>query len=123
MPIKLIVALALLTLATALQFLAIFEGGASIPSYVNLGLKLFLVIGLLRGSESARGLAVVVGVLNLLVGVLAVFKVGALFTALPLWLQLQLLVPAVFGAYLLWCMRQDDVKAWVYRRAYGEFGG
>ncbi|PCC71924.1 hypothetical protein SAMN02745121_03274 [Nannocystis exedens] len=118
MPVKLIVALALLALATAMQVMHIADGNGTIPGYVNLALKLFLVVGLLRGSESARTLALVVGVLNVLVGILAVFQVGALITYLPLTLQLQLAVPLVFGAYLLWCMSREDVKTWLYKRAF-----
>ncbi|MCY1060775.1 hypothetical protein [Nannocystis sp. SCPEA4] len=123
MPVKLIVALALLALATVMQVMHITEGNYTIPNYVNLALKLFLVIGLVRGSEGARSLAVVVGVLNILVGILAVFQVGAYISDLPLWLQLQLVVPLVFGGYLLWCMSQEDVKTWLYKRAFAEAGG
>lgn len=119
MPVKLILALALLALATTMQVMHIADGNTGIPTLVNLALKLFLVAGLLRGSEAARTLALVVAALNLLVGVLGVFQVGAVITILPLWLQLQLIVPFVFGGYLLWCMNQDDVKAWLFRRAYG----
>lgn len=118
MPVKLIVALVLLALATVMQVMHITGGNYTIPNYVNLALKLFLVVGLVRGSEGARSLAVVVGVLNILVGMLAVFTVGALITHLPLVVQLQLVTPLVFGAYLLWCMSQEDVKAWLYRRAF-----
>jgi hypothetical protein len=123
MPVKLIVALALLALATVMQVMHITEGNYTIPNYVNLALKLFLVIGLVRGSEGARTLALVVGGLNVLVGILGVFQVGALISYLPLWLQLQLAVPFVFGAYLLWCMSQEDVKTWLYKRAFGQHGG
>jgi hypothetical protein len=118
MPVKLIVALVLLALATSMQIMHIAAGNDTIPNYVNLALKLFLVVGLVRGSESARTLARVVGVLNLLVGLLGVFQVGALIPYLPLTLQLQLAVPFVFGAYLLWCMSQEDVGTWLYRRAF-----
>lgn len=123
MPVKLVIALVLLAVATAMQMLHIADGNTSIPSYVNLALKLFLVVGLLRGSEAARTLALVVAVLNLLIGLLGVFSVGAAISYLPLWLQLQLFVPFVFGGYLLWCMNQEDVKTWLYRRAFAGAAG
>lgn len=123
MPIKLVVALALLALATLMQVLHMAGGNTTIPHYVNLALKLFLVVGLLRGSEGARTLALVVAVLNILVGMLGVFQVGGLVVHLSLGLQLTLFAPLVFGVYLLWCMNQEDVKTWLYRRAYGEVGG
>ena len=59
MPVKLIVALAFLALASVMQVMHITEGNYTIPNYVNLALKLFLVIGLVRGSEGARTLALV----------------------------------------------------------------
>jgi hypothetical protein len=122
MPVKLIVALVLLALATVMQVMHITDGNYTIPNYFNLALKLFLVVGLVRGSEGARTLALVVGVLNVLVGVLGLFQVGALIAYLPLKLQLQLGVPLAFGAYMLWCMRQEDVKTWLYQRAFGKVG-
>lgn len=122
MPVKLIVALVLLALATVMQVLHIADGNTSIPSYVNLALKLFLVVGLLRGSEAARTLALVVAVLNLLVGLLGLFNVGQVISHLPAMALLQLAVPFVFGGYLLWCMNQEDVKTWLYRRAFAAVG-
>ena len=122
MPVKLFLALVLLALATTMQVAHIAEGNTEIPTLVNLALKLFLVAGLVRGSEVARTLALVVAFLNLLAGLLGVFFVGAAFSMLSLWLQLQLVVPFVFGGYLLWCMNQDDVKAWLFRRAHGDVG-
>lgn len=119
MPIKLIVALVLLALAAISTIAHIADGDAGVGLYLNLGLKVALVAGLVRGSEAARTLALVVGGLNVLIGVLGIFKVGALLTYLPLKLQVMLFVPLVFGGYLLWCMNQEDVKAWLYKRAYG----
>lgn len=119
MPIKLIVALVLLALATVSTLAHIADGDAGVGLYLNLGLKVALVAGLVRGSEAARTMALVVGGLNVLIGVLGLFQVGAMISYLPLKLQLMLSVPLVFGGYLLWCMNQEDVKAWLYQRSYG----
>lgn len=119
MPIKLIVALILLALAAVSTIAQIADGAVGSAMYLNLALKVLLVAGLVRGSEAARTFALVVGGLNVLIGVFAVVSVGAMITYLPLKLQVMLFVPLVFGGYLLWCMQQEDVKAWLYRRAYG----
>jgi hypothetical protein len=119
MPIKLIVALVLLALTAVSHISNIASGDGGIASYVVLGLMVAMVAGLVRGSEAARALALALGGLCLLGGVLLLAKYGSVLSYLPLKLQAALFIPLVFGGYLLWCMTQEDVKAWLYKRAYG----
>lgn len=119
MPIKLIVALVLLALTAVSHISTIADGDAGTANYVVLGLMVAMVAGLVRGSEAARALARALGGLCLLGGVLLLARFGSVLSALPLKVQAALFIPLVFGGYLLWCMTQEDVKAWLYKRAYG----
>ena len=128
MPVKLLVALILLALNILVDLSIVADAvTASTAIYVRIALGLFLVAGLIRGSEAARTLALVVAGLNLLGGTLILFQYGsALSTAAALFgvkIYFMIATPFVFGGYLLWCMNQEDVKTWLYKRAYGKHGG
>ncbi len=127
MPVKLLVALILLALNILVDLSIVADAvTASTAIYVRIALGLFLVAGLIRGSEAARTLALVVAGLNLLGGTLILFQYGsALSTAAALFgvkIYFMIATPFVFGGYLLWCMNQEDVKTWLYKRAYGKHG-
>lgn len=123
MPIKLLVVFILLALSTVFDIKSIADGdplqGNAV--YIRLALNLFMVIGLIRGMESARTIARVVGVLSLLGGILLLFTAGPLLALFGATMYVLIAMPLVYGGYLLWCMNQDDVKAWLYKRAYGRF--
>ncbi len=126
-PIKLLVVFILLALNTVFHVKSLADGDpfAGTSTYVALALNLSLVVGLIRGSEIARTFARVVGALFLLGGVLLLFRVGPALGMLggSIYFYLVIAAPIVYGGYLLWCMGQDDVKAWLYRRAFGRFDG
>lgn len=128
MPVKLLAALILLALNLLVDLSFIADGvGVSTATYVRVALGLFLIAGLIRGSEAARTLALVVAGLNLLAGTLLLFQYGSsLSLAAALFgvkIYFMIATPFVFGGYLLWCMNQEDVKTWLYKRAYGKLGG
>lgn len=128
MPVKLLAALILLALNLLVDLSFIADGvGVSTATYVRVALGLFLIAGLIRGSEAARTLALVVAGLNLLAGALLLFQYGSsLSLAAALFgvkIYFMIATPFVFGGYLLWCMNQEDVKTWLYKRAYGKLGG
>ena len=128
MPVKLLAALLLLALNLLVDLSFIADGvGVSTATYVRVALGLFLIAGLIRGSEAARTLALVVAGLNLLAGTLLLFQYGSsLSLAAALFgvkIYFMIATPFVFGGYLLWCMNQEDVKTWLYKRAYGKLGG
>lgn len=128
MPVKLLAALILLALNLLVDLSTIADGVAvSTATYVRVALGLFLIAGLIRGSEAARTLALFVAVINLLAGALLLFQYGSsLSIAAALFgikIYFMIAAPFVFGAYLLWCMKQEDVKTWLYKRAYGKLGG
>ena len=127
MPVKLLAALILLALNLLVDLSFIADGvGVSTATYVRVALGLFLIAGLIRGSEAARTLALVVAGLNLLAGALLLFQYGSsLSLAAALFgvkIYFMIATPFVFGGYLLWCMNQEDVKTWLYKRAYGKHG-
>ena len=123
MPIKLLVVFLLLALSTVLDVKSLADGDPFQGNtlYLRLALNLFLVIGLIRGMESARTLARVVGVLSLLGGTLLLFTAGPFLALFGSTMYVFIAMPIIYGGYLLWCMNQDDVKAWLYKRAYGRF--
>ena len=128
MPVKLLAALILLALNLLVDLSFIADGvGVSTATYVRVALGLFLIAGLIRGSEAARTFALFVAVLNLLAGTLLLFQYGSsLSLAAALFgvkIYFMIATPFVFGGYLLWCMKQEDVKTWLYKRAYGKLGG
>lgn len=127
MPVKLLVALLLLAVVFVLDFATVADGTATNATYVALALRTFLIVGLIRGSEAARTLALVVAWVSLLGGALLLFQYGsALSMAAALFgvkIYFMIAAPFVFGGYLLWCMKQEDVKTWLYKRAYGKLGG
>ena len=128
MPVKLLAALILLALNLLVDLSFIADGvGVTTATYVRVALGLFLIAGLIRGSEAARTLALVVAGLNLLAGALLLFQYGSsLSLAAALFgvkIYFMIATPFVFGGYLLWCMNQEDVKTWLYKRAYGKLGG
>ena len=128
MPVKLLAALLLLALNLLVDLSFIADGvGVTTATYVRVALGLFLIAGLIRGSEAARTFALFVAVLNLLAGTLLLFQYGSsLSLAAALFgvkIYFMIATPFVFGGYLLWCMNQEDVKTWLYKRAYGKLGG
>lgn len=127
MPVKLLAALLLLAVVFVLDFATVADGTATTATYIALALRTFLIVGLIRGSEAARTLALVVAYVSLLGGTLLLFQYGAaLSLAAALFgvkIYFMIAAPFVFGGYLLWCMRQEDVKTWLYKRAYGKLGG
>lgn len=122
MPVKLLVALLLFALAFVLDLSTVADGTAGGATYLGLAFKLFLIVGLIRGSEAARTIALVVAVLNLIGGALLLFTVGPALALFGPKVYLLIAMPFVFGGYLLWCMNQEDVKTWLYKRAYGRHG-
>jgi hypothetical protein len=121
MPVKLLIALLLLCLNVASNLYTLSgEGGAM--EYVRIGFNLILLIGLVRGQEWARGLAKATAVLALLAaGILLVYllPLGSLIFVLP---ELQIVfvmagLALVYGVFLLWCMSQQDVQAWLASRS------
>lgn len=121
MPIKLIVVIVLLGLSLVIDLYGLQDpqtGGAG--NYVRISLNIALLYGLLRGQEWARVLAKVVAVLGLITGGMAligVLTLGALLAAMDPRLLVVLYVSLgyvlAYSVFLLWCMSQSDVQAWL----------
>ena len=125
MPIKLLVVLVLLCLNLAANLYNLSGALAGTAYYVRIGLNIALLVGLLRGQEWARMLAKVTAVLSLVAGgilLLQVMVLGAALGAssLGLYLYGMVALAVVYGGFLLWCMNQQDVQAWLMSRTMRE---
>ncbi len=126
MPRKLLFVLLLLCLNLAFSMYNLAGELSGTSDYVRIAFNLALLIGLLRGQEWARMLAKITAVLSLLGGgilLLQVIALGSMAFVIP---QLGALLYAltilslVYGAFLLWCMNQQDVIDWLMAKSYGE---
>lgn len=122
MPVKLLVVLVLLCLNLASNLYNLSSELAGTADYVRVGLNVGLLVGLLRGQEWARVLAKVTAVLTLIAGGLLLVQalaLGAMAFAIPMlgvYLYGTIALALVYGVFLLWCMNQADVQAWLMSR-------
>lgn len=122
MPAKLIVVLILLCLSLALDLYNLTSDGGAI-NFLRIGLNLGLLVGLLRGQEWARSLAKITAVLGLIGGGLLLMQLlslgGAAFAipSLGYFAYAAVTLAIVYGVFVLWCMNQPDVVAWLGSRA------
>lgn len=122
MPAKLIVVFILLSLSLALDLYNLTASDSGAASYLRIGLNLGLLVGLLRGQEWARMLAKITAVLSLIGGGLLLIQLLALGAAafviptLAYFAYATVGLTIVYGVFLLWCMNQPDVTAWLMSR-------
>lgn len=120
LPGKLIPVFILLALNVLSELWQIREGLASTATYIGMALNLFLLVGLMRGSEAARTLGMVVAWLSLIGGLVMLLQFGPFIAVLGAAGYVLASLPLLVGGYLLWSLGQEDVKNWLYHRAYGE---
>jgi len=122
MPVKLVVVLILLSLSLALDLYNLVGDAGGTSNYIRIALNIGLLVGLLRGQEWARVLSKVVAVLSLIGGgflLIALLAVGGAAFVVPvvgIFAYVSVALILGYGVFLLWCMSQPDVLAWLQSR-------
>jgi len=127
MPKKLLALVVLMAIGLALDGTELVLTEFPVRKLIVSAVHVALLIGVVRGNEGTRGLMIVLGWLglgaSLLLGArLLSLDVGRLFDVAPLLASISvggLLFGVAFCAYMIWCLGQDDVKRWMYRRSMG----
>ncbi len=90
--------------------------------WVSALINTLLLIGVLRGNEGVRWLIQVFAFIGLCYGIFVV-AMGIGTVALAGFLGIIVLGTGAFSvahnAFLIWCLRQQDVQSWMYHKSFG----
>lgn len=123
MPGKLVAVLILLSLNVINNLYTASQGAGGGANYVGVAFNVLLIAGLVMGREWARVLAKVVAILSLVLGGLALLALLAVSGAMALPTSLMVAayigvgLSLFLGGFMLWCMNQQDVQAWLSARS------
>jgi hypothetical protein len=120
MPKKLLVLVVWLALGTLMQIVQAARGGDA-TAWVSPVVSILLIIGVLKGSEGARLWLMFGAIVGLVVGGLGAVLLMALGKGLGIILGIAIIaLAAAPAAYMLWCLRQEDVQKWMFYRSLGK---
>lgn len=91
-------------------------------SWVSAIINILLLVGVLKGSEGVRNILMILAFIGLCFGAFALITSAALLLAAgPLGLigLGGVAVSIAQNGFLLWCLTQQDVQAWMFHRSSG----
>lgn len=119
MPKKLLVLVVWLVLGLVMTVVQGALGGG-VLSWVSVLVSALLIVGVLVGSEGARLWLMFGAIAGLLMGGVGAFGLLAAGKGMGIARGLGLIVLSVApSAYMLWCLRQQDVQQWMFYRSLG----
>ncbi|NMC70655.1 MAG: hypothetical protein GYA57_11395 [Myxococcales bacterium] len=119
MPKKLLVLVVWLVLGLVMTVVQGALGGG-VLSWVSVLVSALLIVGVLVGSEGARLWLMFGAIAGLLMGGVGAFGLLVAGKGMGIARGLGLIVLSVApSAYMLWCLRQQDVQQWMFYRSLG----
>jgi hypothetical protein len=117
LPKKLLVLVVWMTIGAIATVVQTLLGGMS-SGWFSVAVSALLILGVLKGSEGVRMWLMFGAVVGIVVGGLGVVVLLLAGKGVAVLAGLVLLALSVApSAYMLWCLRQNDVQEWMLRRS------